>query len=135
MAIRSNTFPSAHALATWMKSEGYGPEDVLVLGGQNQSGHIDIVYDDADPTGSVAGAGAANVDLADGARLHRIRVTASGGNTTLDILGSGSFTILDGDTFEIDWEGRYKGDGTAVAANRIAIGANSLYFVSWLDRS
>ena len=132
--IRSDTFPSAFALATWMRSAGYGPQDVIITGGQNQSGHIDVLYDDADPSGAAAGAGAANVDLAAGARLHRIRVTASGGNTTLNILGLGSFTILSGDTFEIDWEGRYVGTGAAAAGNRIAIGANSLYFVSWLAR-
>jgi len=134
MAIRTNTFPHAHALSTWLVANDMGPEDITIFGGSNQSGHIDIMYDDADPTGIAAGAGAANVDLADGARLHRIRVTASGGNTTLNILNKGSFTILSGDTFEIDWEGRYEGDGTATAANRIAIGANSLYFVSWLAR-
>jgi hypothetical protein len=133
--IRSNTFPTAFALASWMRDSGYGPQDITITGGQNQSGHIDILYDDADPTGVAAGAGAANVDLAEGARLQRIRVSATGGNTTLNILGLGSFTILSGDTFEIDWEGRYVGTGVAAAENRIAIGANSLYFVSWLDRS
>jgi hypothetical protein len=117
-----------------MTSNHFGPEDIKVLGGQNQSGHIDIVYDDEDPSGAAAGAGAANVDLAAGSRLQRIRVTASGGDTTLNILGLGSFTILSGDTFEIDWEGRYVGTGVAAAGNRVAIGANSLYFVSWLER-
>jgi len=134
MALRSNTFRSAHELTTWLVANDRGPEDITVLGGLNQSGHIDIVYDDTDPSGAAAGAGAANVDLVAGARLQRIRVTASGGNTTLNILGLGSFTILSGDTFEIDWEGRYVGTGVAAAGNRIAIGANSLYFVSWLAR-
>lgn len=134
MAIRSASFQSSKALVDFLVENAMGKEDILALS-YNSSGWVEVIYDSADPTGAAAGAGATDIDLAEGARLRRIRVTASGGNTTLNILGLGSFTILDGDTFEIDWEGRYVGDGTAVAANRIAIGANSLYFVSWLDRS
>lgn len=75
------------------------------------------------------------VTLGDGMRLRRIRVTGATGATTLNILDKGEFTILSGDTFDHDWEGRYAGDGTTVAANIIAIGPDASYCVTWLDRS
>ena len=61
---------------------------------------------------------------------------ASGGDATVVILGGDAITVKDGSTFEVDWEGRYVGDGTAAAPNRIAItGASAHWYVSWLDRS
>jgi len=218
MALRTNTFPSAHSLATWMVANGYGPEDITIFGGQNQSGHIDIMYDDADPTGMIVGAvvgvtapaqtiavssvtkrftrsagsfvtdgfqvgdhvtfagctnGANNstfivtavsalylecsgavglvteagtgdetatavgwsLDIGDGHRLGLIRVIADGGDTTVNILDQGDITVLSGDTFEFDYAGRYQGDGTATDVNRVEVGANAKYTVTWLDRS
>ena len=134
MTTRSATFESAFKLAQFMNENHLGWADVFTLN-YNNTGWVEILYDDADPTGVSAGAGAIDVEIPEFARLQCIRVTASGGNTTLNILDKGVFTILDGSTFEIDWAGRYLGDGTADATNVISIGANSLYFVSWLDRS
>lgn len=134
MSTRAFTLGSVREVANFLNENHLGWIDVVNLG-YNGSGHVEFLYDPVDPTGVSAGAGAIDVEIPEFARLQRIRVTASGGNTTLNILDKGVFTILDGSTFEIDWAGRYLGDGTADASNVISIGANSLYFVSWLDRS
>jgi hypothetical protein len=216
MALRSNTFRSAHELTTWLVANGYGPEDVHFMY-LNTSGHFDVIYDDSDPTGMIVGtvegttgaqtiavssvtkrftrsvgsyvtdgfvvgdhvtfAGCTNgannstfivtavsalylecsgavglvteagtgdetatavgwsLDVGDGHRLGLIRVIASGGDTTVNILDQGAITVLSGDTFEFEYGGRYQGDGSATDANRVEVTANAKYTVTWLDRS
>lgn len=87
---------------------------------------------DADETATAVGH---YVYLNSLARLRVVRVSGIGGTTTLNMLNGGDVTILNGDTFEMDWEGFYLGDGTTTAANLIAIGPDSSYLVSWIDRS
>lgn len=134
MSMRAATLSSANDLKQFLIDNNLGKEDILSLQ-LNASGHYDIIWDAADPTGYTAGVGARNVDLVSGVRLRTIRVQASGSDATIVILGGSTITVKDGDIFEVDWEGRYKGTGAAVAGNRIAItGAGAYYFVSWLVR-
>ena len=134
MAIRSVSFATAKEAVDFLVEHKLGKEDIFSFQ-LNASGWYDVVYDDADPTDYAAGSGARNVDLAEGARLRRIRVQASGGDATVVILGGDTVTVKDGDTFDVDWGGLYVGTGASSAANRVAVaGAGAYYFVSWLQR-
>ena len=132
MATTTRTLRQAHELKQFLDSQGLGKEDIYYIG-HNQSGHIDVVFDDETHLSYVAGVGSANVDIPVNSRVHDVWISADGSDVTATIFGGDTITIQSGSTFQMDFKGRLVG-ATAPDA-RIVIGANGNYFISYIDRS
>ena len=131
MALRTRTFRDTNELRDLLQDNEMGTEDFKYLG-QNNSGHLEILFDDAEEIFSQAAGTTGTVTLGDGERLHTVWCMGASG-ATVEIFGGTAIPVPAGagSFFSHNFKGKLKGD----AVKTIVFTSTTSYFVTSIDRS
>ena len=128
MALRVRTFRHSKEMLDFLEDNELGTEDFKYLG-QNNSGHLEIMFDDAEEILQYSSGTDGTVTLDDGDRVHRVWCVGDTG-ATVNIFAGGDIEVPASVWFSESFKGKLKADG----AKTIVFTGTLSYFVSFIAR-